>query len=230
MTIFDNIAFPLKLRRRGPGRDPRPGDRGAARRCGCRAVERRKPDQLSGGQQQRVALARAIVFKPEILLLDEPLAALDRNLREEVRLELKAIATEPRDHDGHGDARPGRGDVAVGRGRPDVGGAGRADRTRPTSSTTARPRDSRPGSSGRRTSSTGRGTAAAILTAQGERFPARVDAAPGTAVTGVLRPEEVRPAAGGAGASRDRHRRGFPGRGRPLRACARGADRSCGCT
>ena len=91
MTVFDNIAFPLRVRGAAARRGQRAGDRGAAlvRLCG---FEKRRPHQLSGGQQQRVALARAIVFKPDILLLDEPLAALDRKLREEVRIEIRAPA------------------------------------------------------------------------------------------------------------------------------------------
>ena len=90
MTIFDNIAFPLRVRKL-------PSDVVASRvdealgLVRLKGFERRRPNQLSGGQQQRVALARAVVFNPEILLLDEPLAALDRKLREEVRTEIKAL-------------------------------------------------------------------------------------------------------------------------------------------
>ena len=89
-TAFENIAFGLKYRR---------VERSEIERRVRRAldivrlpnVEGRLPRQLSGGQQQRVALARAVVIEPELLLFDEPLSALDANLREEMRVELKRI-------------------------------------------------------------------------------------------------------------------------------------------
>ncbi len=90
MSIFDNVAFPLKVRRR-PRAEIAAQVAEALRLVRLTGFGSRKPHQLSGGQQQRVALARAIVFKPDILLLDEPLAALDRKLREEVRGEIRAL-------------------------------------------------------------------------------------------------------------------------------------------
>jgi len=90
MTIFDNVAFPLRVRgvRTSELRD-RVAD--ALRLVRLTDFGWRKPHQLSGGQQQRAALARAVVFRPDILLLDEPLAALDRKLREEVRSEIRDL-------------------------------------------------------------------------------------------------------------------------------------------
>ncbi len=90
MTVFENIAFPLRIRRL-----PAPEIAGRINEVlalvQLEGYGHRKPDELSGGQQQRVALARAVVFKPDILLLDEPLAALDRKLREEVRAEIHRL-------------------------------------------------------------------------------------------------------------------------------------------
>ncbi len=90
MSVFDNVAFPLKIR--GVSAEyarRRVGD--ALELVRLHGFEARRPYQLSGGQQQRVALARAIVFQPDILLLDEPLAALDRMLREQLQVELKQL-------------------------------------------------------------------------------------------------------------------------------------------
>ncbi len=90
MTVADNIAFPLRMRGMGASTIAKqvPAILDLVRLPG---FERRLPAQLSGGQQQRVALARAIVFSPPLLLLDEPFGALDRKLREEMQLELKAL-------------------------------------------------------------------------------------------------------------------------------------------
>jgi putative spermidine/putrescine transport system ATP-binding protein len=90
MTVFDNVVFPMRVRRTGSAElKRRVGEALALVRLEDLAA--RKPHQLSGGQQQRVALARAVVFKPDILLLDEPLGALDRKLREEVRGEIHQL-------------------------------------------------------------------------------------------------------------------------------------------
>ncbi|WP_193183766.1 ABC transporter ATP-binding protein [Nisaea sediminum] len=89
-TIAENIGFGLKYRK-VPKEDIRRKVTEALDIVRLPGVEDRFPNQLSGGQQQRIALARAIVIEPDVLLLDEPLSALDANLREEMRVELKAI-------------------------------------------------------------------------------------------------------------------------------------------
>jgi len=90
LSVFDNVAFPLKVRRKS-GADVKREVVRALELVQLQALADRMPRQLSGGQQQRVALARALVFTPEILLLDEPLGALDRKLRQEVQIELKQL-------------------------------------------------------------------------------------------------------------------------------------------
>ena len=93
MSIEDNVAFGLE--RKGV---PRTSSRGACREMlelvGLSGFAKRKPKQLSGGQQQRVALGRALVNHPRVLLLDEPLGALDLKLRKNMQLELKRIQHE----------------------------------------------------------------------------------------------------------------------------------------
>jgi putative spermidine/putrescine transport system ATP-binding protein len=90
MTVVDNVAFPLSVRH-VPRTEAARRVAEALRMVQLEGLERRKPSQLSGGQQQRVALARSLVFQPDILLLDEPLGALDRKLREELQVELKQL-------------------------------------------------------------------------------------------------------------------------------------------
>jgi spermidine/putrescine transport system ATP-binding protein len=93
LSIFENVAF--GLRRRGVrGGELRTRVVEALELVGLAGLERRKPRQLSGGQQQRIALARALVNRPRVLLLDEPLGALDLKLRKEMQLELKRIQHE----------------------------------------------------------------------------------------------------------------------------------------
>ncbi len=92
-TIFDNVAFGLRYRNIAKAEIVRKV-RDALELVQLPDVAERFPAQLSGGQQQRIALARAIVIEPDVLLLDEPLSALDANLRENMRVELKRIQSE----------------------------------------------------------------------------------------------------------------------------------------
>ena len=93
LDVFDNVAFGLK-RKGVPGAEIRERVREMLRIVGLEGMDRRRPRQLSGGQQQRVALARALVNHPRVLLLDEPLGALDLKLRKQMQLELKRIQHE----------------------------------------------------------------------------------------------------------------------------------------
>jgi spermidine/putrescine ABC transporter ATP-binding subunit len=90
MTVFENVAFPLRMRKMAR-RDIEAAVQQALALVHLEGVAARLPRQLSGGQQQRVALARAIVFRPQLLLMDEPLGALDRQLRKSVQSELKRL-------------------------------------------------------------------------------------------------------------------------------------------
>jgi putative spermidine/putrescine transport system ATP-binding protein len=90
LTVFENIAFPLRARG-WRGGDIESGVKHALGLVQLDDVTSRLPRQLSGGQQQRVALARAIVYRPPVLLMDEPLGALDRKLRADMQLEIKRL-------------------------------------------------------------------------------------------------------------------------------------------
>ncbi|WP_354124745.1 ABC transporter ATP-binding protein [Bradyrhizobium sp. LA6.10] len=90
MTVEENLAFPLKVRKLGKAEIEAKIKR-ALDMVRLGAHGKRRPGQLSGGQQQRVALARALVFDPKLVLMDEPLGALDKQLREHMQLEIKHI-------------------------------------------------------------------------------------------------------------------------------------------
>jgi putative spermidine/putrescine transport system ATP-binding protein len=90
MSVSENLAFPLEVR--GLGKSEREAKiRRALDMVQMGAFGNRRPAQLSGGQQQRIALARALVFDPELVLMDEPLGALDKQLREHMQFEIKAL-------------------------------------------------------------------------------------------------------------------------------------------
>ncbi|MER8849112.1 ABC transporter ATP-binding protein [Mesorhizobium australicum] len=93
MTVAENVAFPLTVRRVGRAETEEKVLR-ALQLVKMVEYRDRYPNQLSGGQQQRIALARAVVFNPSILLMDEPLGALDRNLREHMKIEIMRIQDE----------------------------------------------------------------------------------------------------------------------------------------
>jgi spermidine/putrescine transport system ATP-binding protein len=93
LSVFENVAFGLR-RRHVPEKEMRDKIAEMLELVELPGYERRRPNQLSGGQQQRVALARALINHPRVLLLDEPLGALDLKLRKQMQLELKRIQTE----------------------------------------------------------------------------------------------------------------------------------------
>ncbi|GAA1794241.1 ABC transporter ATP-binding protein [Agromyces lapidis] len=93
LTVFENVAFELRVRRVAKDEANR-RTREALELVRLGHLGDRKPDQLSGGQRQRVALARAVVSRPKVVLLDEPLGALDQQLRKEMQYELKRMQRE----------------------------------------------------------------------------------------------------------------------------------------
>ncbi|BBK37595.1 polyamine-transporting ATPase [Allostella sp. ATCC 35155] len=90
MTVAGNVGYPLRLRRVGKSEIARRVEEALAL-VQLQGYGERRVDQLSGGQKQRVALARAIVFEPRILLMDEPLSALDKKLREQMQIEIRQL-------------------------------------------------------------------------------------------------------------------------------------------
>jgi putative spermidine/putrescine transport system ATP-binding protein len=93
MTVGQNIGYGLRIKH-VPGPERRKRVERALAMVRLAGLENRKPNQLSGGQRQRVALARAVINEPQVLLLDEPLGALDLKLRQEMQIELKQIQKE----------------------------------------------------------------------------------------------------------------------------------------
>ncbi|MBV2145106.1 ABC transporter ATP-binding protein [Falsochrobactrum sp. TDYN1] len=93
MSVFDNIAFPLRIRRMSPA-DIKSRVERILDIVQLGHIAHRKPRELSGGQQQRVAIARCLVYEPPVILMDEPLGALDKKLREQLQQEIRRIHKE----------------------------------------------------------------------------------------------------------------------------------------
>ncbi|MGV3550923.1 ABC transporter ATP-binding protein [Rhizobium sp.] len=93
LSVGENVAFPLRIRRR-PQAEVADRVKAALKLVRLEGFEDRMPANMSGGQQQRVALARALVYNPPVLLMDEPLSALDKKLREEIQYEIRRIHQE----------------------------------------------------------------------------------------------------------------------------------------
>ncbi len=134
MTVAENVEYGMRVAKVDKAeRERRRGE--ALEMVGLSGYDGRKPAELSGGQAQRVALARAIVNRPRVLLLDEPLGALDLKLRERLQVELKQIQRRGRNHLRLRDPRPGRGADDVGSPRGLQRGHGSSRSGRPSRST-----------------------------------------------------------------------------------------------
>ena len=93
MSVEENVGFPLSVRK-VPAAQAKEKIARALAKVGLSGFENRRPAQMSGGQQQRVAVARALVFEPKLVLMDEPLSALDKQLREQLQYEIKRLHEE----------------------------------------------------------------------------------------------------------------------------------------
>ena len=168
-TVFQNVAFPLVQRRISkPAIEEQVGE--ALRMVELQGYGERRPHQLSGGQQQRVALARALVFEPNLLLMDEPLGALDKKLREQMQIEIKHL------HEALGTTvvyvTHDQGEALTMSNRVAVTTAVSSRSVPPRRSTSARTTPSSPTSSARTTTSMGRSSALTGTTARCASPPA----------------------------------------------------------